>query len=86
MIADDVRNVKAARRCTGFIFCSFSTVECVEVHPYKKEGNGQESIQSRTTPDRKVTKTQENTAHERAKRSAFSQQVITMLQRTEMTA
>ena len=35
---------------------------------------------------RKVTKTQENTTHKRAKRSAISQQVITRLQGTDKTA
>ena len=39
-----------------------------------EEGKYQESIQSSTTADGKVTQTQENITHKRAKRSALSQQ------------
>ena len=46
-------------------------------------------MQSSTTPDQgrnwKVTKTQENTTHKRAKRSTLSQQEITRLQGTIKT-
>ena len=55
----------------------------------KEEGKVQESIQSITTPDPrhhgKVTKTQGNITHKRAKRSALSQQMITRLQGTDKT-
>ena len=52
----------------------------------REEGKDQESIQSNTTPDGKVTKTQEKITNKRARRSALSQQVTTRLQGTDKTA
>ena len=56
----------------------------------REEGKDQESIQSSTITGMenhgKVAQIQENTTHKRVKRSAFSQQVITRLQRTDKTA
>ena len=49
----------------------------------KEEGKDLESIQTSTTSCGKVTKTQENITNKRAKRSAISQQVTTMLQETD---
>ena len=49
----------------------------------KKEGKDQESIQSSTTPDWKVTTSQLDITNTRAKRSALSQQVTTRHQQTE---
>ena len=49
----------------------------------KEEGKDIESIQPSTTPNLghgKVTQTQENITHKRAKRPALSQHVTTMLQ------
>ena len=42
-------------------------------------------MQSSTTPDSKVTKTQNNITYRRAKRSAISQQVTRRLQDTDKT-
>ena len=52
----------------------------------REEGEDQESIQSCTIPDGKLTKTQANKAHKRATRSALSQQVTTRMQGTDKTA
>ena len=55
----------------------------------KEECKDLESIQSNTTPDpehhMESDKTQEKITYNRAKRSALSQQVITMLQGTDKT-
>ena len=51
----------------------------------RKEGHDQESIQSSTTPDPKVTKTEENITLKRANRLALSQQVTRRLQGTGKT-
>ena len=63
-----------------FALKQFQSKKATQVLLNNKEGKDQESIQSSTTPDGKLTKTHENITYRRAKNSTFSKQVTTRTQ------